>query len=243
MIDERRLTEEDRGKILRLLESGTHENINLALILIEQTAGLEDLADLFTINVIIELICLASPESLSAMVRAGHLILRCPTAWGRFNEAVADPNVLTFQRYEGFYSIIEFVNSRYPSKHLGINDFDLSRFTAISIGAANQLVEDSDHRQRLNLEGLTFLSGAVAKILSQFDGELRLDGLKELTDTAAESLGQHEGKLSLQGLVRLSDSSTESLSKHGELKTNGKISTQIKKYVSEFKICQMITSH
>ena len=230
MSDERKLTEEDREKISRLLVSGTQENINLGLSLMEQTAGPEDLADIFTMNVIVEIICLAGPESLNAMVRAGHFILMCPTTWERFKDAVADANVLTFQRYQELCSIIEFVNNRYPSKYLGVDDLKLSRFTAISIGAADQLVEDS--RQRVNLEGLTFLSDAVAKILSEFDGELRLDGLKELTDTAAESLGQHAGKLSLKGLVGLSDSSTGSLSKHGELKTNAKIRTQIKKYIS-----------
>jgi len=236
MSDERQLTEEDREKIGRLLDSGTPENQNLAFSLIEQTASQEDIAEIFTTNVIVEMICLNGPESLKAMVRAGHLILRCPATWERFNEAVVDPHVLTSQRYQDTLSKIDFVLERYPSKNPGMDDLSFNSFTAISSGAAEQLMGNEEQWpygfKRLKLEGLSFLSGAVAKSLSQFSGEIRLDGLTDLTDAAAESLGQHQGKLSLKGLERLSETATESLSKHGGLKTNTKIRSQIKKYVS-----------
>ena len=58
MSDERQLTDEDREKIQRLLESGSLENINLALSLIEETANTDDIARFFTKDVILELICL-----------------------------------------------------------------------------------------------------------------------------------------------------------------------------------------
>ena len=230
--NERTLTTEDRKKIQRLLESGTQENQNLAFSLIEQTAGQEDIAEIFTMNVILELICLNGPESLEAMVRAGNLILKkFPETWKVFSEAVDDPSLLTSQRYQALLSNIDFVNSRYPSKYLGMHDVSLYEFTGISLAVADQLVDAVN--DRLKLGGLTFLSDVVAKSLGQFRGELRLDGLAELTDAAAESLSQHQGKLSLQGLQRLTEAATESLSKHpGELKTNAKITAHIKKYVS-----------
>jgi len=230
MSDERKLTDEDREKIGRLLASGTPENINLALSLVEQTADQEDIADIFTINVIVELVCINEPENLERLMRAGQVIRRCSATWKRFSEAVVDPTFLTSQRCQGLYSIIEFVNDRYPSKYLEIDDVQLSNFTAISTGAADQLVENSGYNGRLKLGGLTFLSDAVAKSLSQFSGELRLDGLTDISDATAESLGRHQGKLSLMGLERLSVAAAEGLSKHsGILQTNRKIRTHIKK--------------
>jgi hypothetical protein len=95
MSEEQKLTEEDREKIQRLLESGTLENVTLALSLIEETAGQDDIADIFTMNVIVELICLNSPESLEVMIMAGQFIRRCPETWKRFSEAVVDPTLLT----------------------------------------------------------------------------------------------------------------------------------------------------
>ena len=260
MSDERKLTEEDREKIHRLLISGTLENVTLALSLIEETAGQEDIAEIFTMNVIVELICLRITRSnqglsswatvsdwrpefsrqtlknLDIMVRTGHLILKCPDTWNRFSAAVVDPNLLTSQRYLAMLSEIDFVHDRFPSKRLRFGDLPLHDLTAISSCAAEQLVGNEEEWkygfERLKLGGLSFLSDAVAKSLSQFNGEIRLDGLTELTDAAAENLGLHMGKLSLKGLARLSDSATGSLSKHGELKTNTKIRAQIKKHVS-----------
>ena len=260
MSNERQLTKQDREKIQRLLESGTLENVTLALSLIEETAGQEDIADIFTMNVIVELICLGITRSnqglsswatvsdrrpefsrqtlknLDIMVRTGHLILKCPDTWNRFSAAVVDPNLLTSQRYLGMLSEIDFVHDRFPSKRLRLGDLPLNDLTAISSCAAEQLVGNEGEWkygfERLKLGGLSFLSDAVAKSLSQFNGEIRLDGLTELTDAAAENLGQHMGKLSLKGLARLSHSATGSLSKHGELKTNTKIRAQIKKHVS-----------
>lgn len=55
MSEDRQLTEEHRDKIIRLLESGKLENINLALSLIEQTADEEDISCLFTKAVVLVL--------------------------------------------------------------------------------------------------------------------------------------------------------------------------------------------
>jgi len=196
--DEKVLTKEDRVKVVRLLESGTPENQNLAFSLIEQTAGQEDIAEIFTMNVIVELICLKGPESLEAMVRAGHLIHeKCPKTWKVFSEAVVDPDLLTSQKVQAE----------------SLQYYYLDSYRAISSGGADQLVEDA--YQCISLGGLTFLSDVVAKSLSQFSGELRLDGLTELTDAAAESISKHKGgNLHLGGLTKLSDAAAESLGKH-----------------------------
>ncbi len=55
MSEDRQLTEEHRNKIVRLLESGKLENINLALSLIEETADEEDISCLFTQAVVLVL--------------------------------------------------------------------------------------------------------------------------------------------------------------------------------------------
>ena len=234
MSEDRRLTEEDRVKIGRLLESGTPENQNLAFSLIEETAGQEDVADIFTMNVIIELICLKGAESLEAMVRAGHLIhKKCPETWRVFSEAVVDPELLTSQRCQALVSTIDFVNNRYPSKYLGMDDVSLREFTAISSTAAKILGQFSSD---LRLSGLRELTDAVAEILSKHEGALFLDGLTSLSDAAAESLSKHEGKLSLYCVQHLSEAAIASLSKYpGELTTHAKIKGQIKRHVSAEK--------
>ncbi|MCS5671005.1 MAG: hypothetical protein NZ577_04015, partial [Vicinamibacterales bacterium] len=209
MSDERKLTEEDREKIQRLMESGTLENVTLALSLIEETAGQEDIAEIFTMNVIVELICINGPESLDAMVRAGQFIRRCPETWKRFSEAVVGPDqngvgphVLTSQRYVVMVSKIDLVRGLWPSKSVSINHL-LDGFTLISSGAAEQLLRDEDEvwYEDLSLGGLTFISDVVAKILSKHkEGDLCLDGLTDLSDAAAESLSKHNGDLHLNGL-------------------------------------------
>jgi len=226
MSDERKLTKEDREKIQRLLESCTLENVTLALSLIEETAGQEDIADIFTMNVIVELICLNGPESLEAMVRAAHIILKYRKTWKVFSEAVVDASLLTSQRCQ---PLLE------SSSLSDVFSHELDFATAISSAAAEHLMGQLDSGwtpDHLNLSSIRFMSGAVAESLSKFNGELRLNALTDLTDAAAESLGQHQGKLSLKGLERLSETATESLSKHGRLKTNVNINAQIKQYVS-----------
>ena len=227
MSEERQLTEEDREKIVRLLESGTLENVTLALSLIEETAGQEDIADIFTMNVIVELICLNDPESLEAMVRAAHVILKYRKTWSVFSEAVVDVRLLTSQRCQ---PLLE------SSSISDVFSHELRFATAISSAAAEHLMGQLDSGwtpDHLNLSSLRFLSDVVAQTLSRFRGELRLDSLTELSDAAAESLSQHEGTLTLQWLQRLSEAATESLSKHrGLLETNANINARIKQHVS-----------
>ena len=178
MSDERKLTDEDRDKIHRLLESGTLENVTLALSLIEETADQEDIADIFTMNVIVELICLGDP-----LLQAASIMRKCPNTSKVFVEALANPFSMTSRDYRS-------------------RKIDLSRFTTFSSSAFAELV---NAEYDLNLDDLTELSDAAAQSLSKHEGDLSLYGLSELSDAAAESLSKHKGKLSLHGLTSLSD--------------------------------------
>ena len=223
MSDEQKLTEGEREKIQRLLESGTLENVTLALSLIEETAGQDDIAEIFTMNVIAELICLNGPESLEAMVMAGQFIRRCPETWKRFSEAVVGPDVLTLQKYQVISTstdkIIEIawpVWSACPD--LRETDemltADYSQFTLISAAAAG-VIASSDDCDDLILDGLTEVSDAAAAHLGQHQGILDLNGLTEISIAQAESLSKHEGEsLDLGGLLKLSDAAAEILSKY-----------------------------
>jgi hypothetical protein len=227
MSGEQKLTEEDREKIQRLLESGTLENVTHALSLIEETVGQEDIADIFTMNVIVELICLNSPESLEVMIMAGQFIRRCPETWKRFSEAVVGPDVLTSQKYqvisESSDQIIgiawpiweECPDSQMDGEMLMA---DYSQFTLISDTAAARIAPAEDYG--LFLDGLTELSDAAAESLGNNDwimdaggGCLSLNGLTVLSDAAAESLSKHRGQLRLGNLTSLSDAAAESLGK------------------------------
>ena len=57
MTRDRELTEDGRKKIVRLLESGKPQNIDMALLLIEETSNTaDDISKLFTKEIIIALI-------------------------------------------------------------------------------------------------------------------------------------------------------------------------------------------
>jgi hypothetical protein len=233
MSGEQKLTEEDREKIQRLLESGALENVTLALSLIEETAGQEDIAAIFTKDVIVALICLEDPL---VIVRAGSLILKCAKTWKTFADTLANPLVMTSRDY-------------------WIRTVDLSEVTAFSQGALAELVNDEFD---INLAGLTTLSVAAAKLLGKHHGPLKINGLTELSDASARYLGKHEGTLDLNSLTELSEASAKHLSNHigelwlngltelseaaalqlaahKELQTNGEISREIKKAVSNKK--------
>jgi len=126
------------------------------------------------------------------------------------------------------------------------NDYDfwngeiqLNGLTEISPSVANSLGQLREKRGNcLKLNGLKFLSDAVAKGLSKYQGHLYLDGLSSLSATAAkylslrpafvltlsglssisnataEHLSRYRGSLWLRGLSKLTDSAAESLSKH-----------------------------
>lgn len=198
MSEERQLTEEDREKIQRLLESGTLENVTLALSLIEETAGQEDIAAIFTKDVIVALICLEDPL---VIVRAGSLILKCAKTWKTFADTLANPLVMTSRDYR-------------------IRTVDLSKVTAFSHGALAELA-NGYYSGVLRIDGLTSLSDAAAQSLSKHEGDLSLEGLTELSDGAAESLGRHEGSLYLDGLTELSAAAAKSLKHKGDLSLDG----------------------
>jgi hypothetical protein len=187
MSDARKLTEEDREKIQRLLESGSLENIDLALSLIDETSNTDDISKFFTQEIILELICLEDPR---IMVRAGSIIMKCSKTWKGFADTLADPLVMTSKVYQ--------------SQMLDWNDI-----TSISPAAATELVADE---WDISLNGLTNLSVAVAQCLGKTGGNLNFGGLTTLSDKAAKSL-RTCGSLSLPVLTTLSDQAAENLSK------------------------------
>ncbi|MCS5644126.1 MAG: hypothetical protein NZ807_12845 [Dehalococcoidia bacterium] len=191
MSDERKLTEEEREKIQRLLESGTLENIDLALSLIEETSNTYDISKLFTQEIILELICLEDPR---VMVRAGSIIMKCSKTWKGFADILVDPLVMTSKVYQ--------------SQLLDLNDI-----TSISPAAATELVADD---WNISLNGLTNLSAAVAQCLGKTGGNLHFGGLTTLSDKAAKNLSTC-GSLSLPVLTTLSDKSAKNLSTCGYL--------------------------
>jgi len=69
-------------------------------------------------------------------------------------------------------------------------------------------------QEDLDLNGLTELTEANAKYLSNHNGDLYLRGLKEISNAAATLLSKHKGYLDLGGLTELSDAAEKSLSKH-----------------------------
>ena len=218
MSDERKLTEEDREKIQRLLESGTLENVNLALSLIEETAGQKDIADIFTMNVIVELICLGD-----SLFQATSIMMKCPITWKVFVEVLADPFIMTSRDYRSRnIDFCEFATFSSAALSDVLNEeyhIDLSGLTVLSTVTAEIL---SKHDGALYLRGLTELSDATAESLSEHAGELSLSGLTELSNAAAKSLCKHEGELSLSGLTELSNAAAKSLCKHeGDLYLNG----------------------
>jgi hypothetical protein len=194
MSDERKLAVEDREKIQRLLESGTLENVTLALSLIEETANTDDIARFFTKEVILDLICLADP-----VLHAFSIMRKCPNTLLVFVESLANPRIMTMRDYR-------------------MRNIKLSEFTTFSSAVLTEL---ANAQGTLHLNGLTSLSNPVAESLSKHSGCLYLNGLTELSD-AAESLSKHEGDLYLNSIKRLSDATAESLSKHGgDLYLNG----------------------
>ena len=207
MSDERKLTEDERIKIQRLLKSGTLKNITLALSLIEETADSEDLSCLFTKDVILELICLGD-----SLRQAGGIMLKCSKTWDLFVDTLSDPLVMTGRDL----AICKSVEGGYLSYSAGRN---VGNMTAFSLAA---LAEFADSGDDINLSGLTNLSDPAATILGKHEGSLCLDGLTELSDAGAESLSKQKGNLSLCGLASLTDAATESLSKQqGYLNVSG----------------------
>jgi|GEM_PF-4731735 len=207
MSDERKLTEEEREKIQRLLESGTLENVNLALSLLEETVSQKDIAKIFTTKLIIKLIFL---EDIMVTVRAGSIIKKCSATWNTFADTLASPFVMTLRDYQ-------------------IQSIDYSEVIAFSPSVLAELVREE---YDINLAGLTSLSDEDADQLASHGGVLSLSGLTSLSDAAAESLSRHSGELHLSGLSVLSDAAAIYLDSHGNLLTNSKISRQIRKAVS-----------
>ena len=228
MSDERKLTEEEREKIQRLLESGTLENINLALSLIEETANTDDISRFFTKEVVLELICLGD-----SLFQATSIMIKCPITWKVFVEVLADPFIMTSRDYRSRkIDFCEFATFSSAALSDVLNEeyhIDLSGLTSLSTVTAQHL---SKHEGDLFLSGLKELSDAAAESLSEHAGELSLNGLTELSDAAAKSLCKHEGSLSLNGLNGLSDTAAIQLASHDSLYTSTKIKRQIKKAVS-----------
>lgn len=190
MTRDRELTGHGRKKIVRLLESGKPQNIDMALLLIEEAYNTaDDISKLFTKEIIIALICLEDPL---VTVRTGSLISKCTETWKTFANALANPFVMT-------------------SRDFRIRTVDLSEVTAFSQEALTELVKDTFE---IDLSGLTSLSPEKARLLGTHRGPLLLNGLKEITDECAKNLSKHVGDLSLNALSELSDTSAKSLGNH-----------------------------
>ena len=198
MNDKRQLTAQDREKITRLLTSGSLDNQQLALSLVEETAGATDISKLFPVNVLVELACVNDPEEFELMIRTGYYLLDCPATWERFSKIVIDPRFLTLQK----------------CSHLDLETYALTNVQALSARGAGWIVEHSGVDLDLDLDSLPDLPNAVAESLGKHQGNLSLNGITSLSDTAAEILGKHQGNLSLNGITKLSDAAAEALSKH-----------------------------
>jgi len=242
--DERILTKEDRVKVVRLLESGTLENQNLAFNLIEQTAGQEDIAEIFTVNVIVELFFLKGPESLEAMVRAGHLMLKHPETWKVISEAVVDLPVFRWNSFDleiwlknelGYeheasgkqwlcYGAMEALQQAADVSYCWGSESDAmfpdEAFSIVSAAGRREIhtVRLDDGEQNTHLVFFGDLKEIQTKLLPVIDSaKASTEGLDELTvlsDAAAESLSKLKDYLDLSGLTSLSDAAAESLSKH-----------------------------
>jgi len=224
----RELSAEDRGKIEKLLESGTLENINLALSLIEQTASEKDIELLFTRTVMLELLCLGEP-----LLQAGEIILRSSSTWRLFVEILSDPLVMTARDYGKDERVLTAV-SEAALRELarGEENLDLRGLPSLSDRGAKSL---SQHYGDLYLDGLTSLSDEAAGHLGKHEGTLHLDGIGSLSTEAAESLSKHDGPLHLGGLSSLTDSVALHLVTHPDLHVPTKVKRQIRKAVSKRK--------
>ncbi len=242
MNDDRQLTPEDREKITRLLTSGSLENQKLAFLLIEQTAGTSNLIQIFSNELIVELICLSSSTCPEAMILAGNLALQCPDTWKRFQRAMVNPRYLTCQKVGTMIATNDLNGSRIPTKSFRLEKLGLDGYTLASSAAITKIVKHSFDDDRLDLSGLKFLSESAAKSLSKFRGNIRLDGLKALSQEAAEHLCRHRANLHLDGLTQATMPVLDYLCKHPKLKTNAKLRKKIKKYVADERAKARINS-
>jgi len=82
-----------------------------------------------------------------------------------------------------------------------------------SLGEAEARVL-ATHQDNIELNGITSLTNRAVEALAKHVGNLGLCGLETLSDTAAAHLAKHEGSLGLSGLKKLSDVAASHLSKH-----------------------------
>ena len=203
MSDKRKLTENDREKIQRLLRTGEVGEVLLAIELSVETCSEADLRAIYTDEVIASLVYSSDRKILAV---AGSLFLRNNDLWDRFVNNASGTKVLT-------------------PLALRLREADAHDFTSITPSAA-KLLSDIDH-WRNDLDGITELSIEAAQHLSRL-GSISLKGMQSLSDEIAATLAVQQRSeygslmLNLSGLSTLSDAASESLSKHsGDLFLDG----------------------
>jgi hypothetical protein len=189
MSDERKLTEEDRQKIQRLLKTAEFGKVRMAIELTEETCNAIELNDIYTDEIIFAMI---SSGDIELFAITASFFLRHNEHWDRFLQCASDTNVLT-------------------GMALKLREKDLDDFTHITAEAAGML--SSNQRWNTNLGGITQLSIEAAQNLAA-GGSLQLGGMRLLPDDIASALAEHKDELWLNGLTKLSDAAAESLGKH-----------------------------
>jgi hypothetical protein len=217
----RTLTLEDREKIQRLLGTVELGKVRLAIELTEETCSVTELKDIFTDEIILSLV---SSGDVELFAITASFFLRHNEHWPRFLQCANNTNVLTAvalkHKDTDLDDFIAITAEAAAMLSTGDRwDTNLDGLTQLSVEVAQNLAGAPS----LSLRGIHSLPDDVAAALAEHKDELELGGLTELSDAAAESLGKHQGtSLDLDGLTELSDVASEGISLHrGKLSLGG----------------------
>ena len=82
-----------------------------------------------------------------------------------------------------------------------------------------------------NIVELETLPEEIAKILSEYDGDLWLFSLKSLQEPAAKHLSNHKGNIDLSGIPDVPDAVAKYLSKHvGDIELSDVVRAKVDKF-------------
>jgi len=228
------MTGQDLNVVRGLLLSGCPKNKLKALTQIEQATDLQ-LADVLADEIMVELVCLNSPEASEVLVMAGRLAMTCPAAWSRFRNAMIDPRFLTCQKIDIMILTNVLNRERVYTKSFTLQKLGLSNYAYSSSAAIAKLVENADN-ELMDLSGLKFLSPKSAEALQGFEANIRLDGITEVSSETAGFLAKHSrGELSLTGLESATDEVLLQLSDHSKLKIDSVLRKRMKKLKTDSK--------
>jgi len=217
----RTLTQADREKIQRLLGTAELGKVRLAIELTEETCSVTELKHIYTDEIILSLV---SSGDVELFAITASFFLRHNEHWSRFLQCANNTNVLTGvalkHKDTSFYDFVAITAEAAAMLSSGDRwDTNLDGLTQLSVEVAQNLAGAPS----LSLRGIHSLPDDIAAALAEHKDELELSGLTELSDAAAESLGKHQGtSLDLDGLTELSDVAAESISLHrGKLSLDG----------------------